>query len=371
MSLRERLLAVLNGGRADATPWFTDLNYWYHSRNQNGILPSEFSGPDGLLALHKNLRVGIYVYPPPLVNTKRDPELFNVTARQRDDLTTEIQIKTPEGVLTQVTKFCPASCSTAVLEYPVKTVSDLKCVRAWYEGATYSPNYEAVLECDMSWGDCGVALPLLPRTPLAALHVEWIGLTNLVEILAENPEELYDTIKVMRRAEDELYRLVCAAPYPFVVIPDNLSAETMYSLWNTFSRDYYVEKIGELHASGKKVACHIDGTLGRLLKSLIETGVDFPEAVTPAPVGDLSLEVIREAVGPETVVWGRVPGAMFAPPFTKEEVLGHVRRVLDVLGKEMRLVLAGAVRFLPMGILSLCGKLESLSRNTGQNADQS
>jgi hypothetical protein len=365
MTLRERVTAVLEGRTPDAVPWFTDMTYWHHGQQVAGTLPAKYEGPDGLLELHRDLGVGVYLFTPPLVRVERDPDLFRRESRPLDEKRTQIVVSSPEGTLTGIAERCEQSASSAVLEWPVKTAGDLRVVRAWYESALYVPNYEAVHECDRAWGDAGFAVPLTPRTPLAALAAEWAGLMNLTYLMAEAPGEFERTLEGMRRCEDVLYRLLAAAPYPVIEIPDNLSSEAMCGLWRRHSRDYYRERIDLFHASGKKIGCHIDGTLGALLGELVDVGVDFPESVVPAPVGDLTPQEIRDAVKPETIIWGGVPAAMFAPPFAQEDVLDFVRDAVRVLGAGGKLVLAGADQVPPNGDIDTVRRIGDLLNELG------
>ncbi len=58
MNMRERLLAVLEGRRPDAMPWFADLTYWYYARQLDWTLPPEYEGDEGFLKLHTDHKVG-------------------------------------------------------------------------------------------------------------------------------------------------------------------------------------------------------------------------------------------------------------------------------------------------------------------------
>ena len=365
MTLRERLAAVLKGEAPDVVPWFTDMTYWHHGQAQAGKLPERYAGGDGLLQLHRDLGVGVYLFTPPLVRIEHDPDLFRWESFPVDERCTRTVVTSPEGTLEGAAKACPDSASHAILEYPLKTADDLRVIRAWYEGMSVAPNYDEVLAWDESLGGDGYGMPLIPRTPLATLAAQWAGLTNLSYIIADAPDQFEETLGVMRRCEDEMFRLYAESPCPALEIGENLSAEAMGGLWRRYSRDYYRERLDLLHARGKKVGCHIDGTLGRLLGELAEVGIDFPESVVPAPVGDLTLGEIRDAVGPETIIWGGVPAAMFAPPFDADWVLDFVREVVDVLGAEGRLVLAGADQVPPNGDVDLVRRIGELLEEIG------
>jgi hypothetical protein len=366
MTLRERLAAVLAGETPDAVPWFTDLTYWHHARTVDGDLPEKYHGADGLLQLHRDLGVGVYLFSPSLITTEYDSDLFQWGSEPIDEEYSRIIVTSPEGNLEGLAKACPTSYSSAIVEHPVKTVDDLRVVRAWYEGMRFTPNYDAVVAWDESLGGDGFAIPLIPRTPLATLAAQWSGVANMSYIAADAPDEFEETLEVMRRCEDELYRLYAESPCPALEIGENLSAEAMGGMWRRYSRDYYRERCRMLHDAGKKVGCHIDGTLGLLLGDLAEAGIDFPESVVPAPVGDLTLEQIRDCVQPKTIIWGCIPSAMFAEPFDADWVLDFARQAVDVLGRDGNLVLAGADQVPPNGDIELVRRIGELMEELGR-----
>jgi hypothetical protein len=363
MTQRERLQAVFDGGYADAVPWYADLTYWQHGQKLSGTLPSEYEGPEGLFKLHRDLGVGVYLFTPSLVKIEHDTDLFYSDSETLDDGIIQTTFHTPEGNLTSLAKTSETSSSTGILEWMVKEPADLKPILAWYEAATYTANYDEVLACDAHWGVYGIGMPLITRTPLAALAATWAGVVNLSYISSDAPDVLGDALKAMQRSEDEMYRLFAEAPVQAVEMGENLSAETITGLWLKYNRDYYLERTALLHDSGKLIGCHIDGTLGRLLGDIVKAGIDFPESVVPKPVGDLTLEEIRETTSPETIIWGCVPGAMFAPPYDRETVLEHVRRTIDVLCPSGALVLASADQVPPNGDIELVRLIgEEISR---------
>ncbi len=55
----------------------------------------------------------------------------------------------------------------------------------------------------------------------------------------------------------------------------------------------------------------MDGTLGGLIADVAEIGFDVIEAVTPAPVGDITLAEAAALVDGRSVIWGGMPGTMF------------------------------------------------------------
>ena len=76
MTMHERMLAVIEGRKPDVVPWCADLTYWQNGQKARGTLPGRYDGADGLLQLHRDLGVGVYLFTPPLVKVERDPDLF-------------------------------------------------------------------------------------------------------------------------------------------------------------------------------------------------------------------------------------------------------------------------------------------------------
>jgi hypothetical protein len=61
MTFRERLLAVFNGERPDALPWFADLSYWRWAHLSLGDLPEAYRDDEGYVKLHRDYHAGIYL----------------------------------------------------------------------------------------------------------------------------------------------------------------------------------------------------------------------------------------------------------------------------------------------------------------------
>ena len=103
-----------------------------------------------------------------------------------------------------------------------------------------------------------------------------------------------------------------AAAGPF---SDNLSSDCTTGFYDDHMAGTHRRRIERLHAAGVKCAVHLDGTVKGLLPKLVRSGFDAIEALTPKPAGDLDIEEIRKLAASDTVIlWGGVPGVMFAPP---------------------------------------------------------
>jgi len=338
-SQRERLLWVFRGKKPDRAPWVADLYYWQSGQEALGTLPERYRGSDGMTRLHEETGAGrIFYIRPGVVQVKRDEALFRYEERWDGTYVKQIW-HTPEGSLTGVRKYAGGGTSLAPIEWPVKEIEDVPAMCAWLESARYSESFDAFYRAEDEWGEQGYPFITTLPTPLAAFLVHWAGVENFTYMAMDHPGEIEKAFRRLREAQDEYFAILANAPGEIIEIGDNLSATVQASYFRRYSLEYYQDRAAQLHATGKKVGVHIDGTLRGLLEQLPEAGLDFGEAVTPAPVGDMGFEEIRRAVGPEFIVIGGIPGPMFAAPFAWPSLRDHVYRAIRVLGHDGRFVL--------------------------------
>ena len=331
-SQRQRLLDLFSGAAPTPVPWVADLTYWQSGREAWGTLPSRYAGPAGLQRLHEDTGAGRTFYVRPVVKATRGPDLFQYRKTAEGDLVRHVW-ETPAGRLEAVYRRIHGG-SEAPIQWPVQVVWDLEVVCAWAEGTSYSPSYEGFRESAEEWGEIGYPFIGTARTPLASLLAEWVGVEGFSYLAVDEPEVFARAFERLRRAQDPCFELQAGSPGLVIGIGDNLTATVQASFFRRFSFEYYQDRAAQMHAAGKKVGVHIDGTLRGLLHQLPQAGLDFAEAVTPAPVGDMGFEEIRDAVGPGFIVIGGMPGAMFAPHPSWPEVREHVHEAVKVLGRE-------------------------------------
>lgn len=355
MNWRERLLTVFSGERPYVMPWFADLNYWRPAQDMEEKLADKWKGDEGLVRLHKDLNVGMFLSAPSVVECYYDDgvEVIEKTEQRRrgketSSSTTKTIFSTPIGDIEEAWQYRKLTHSSAPTEYAVKTVADLKVLAYIGEHQDCESHYDDYLYYCKLWGDQGLPVCIIPRTPLADMFLRWAGILNATYLEADSPNEFAQAIYAMGRGQDKLYQIVAESPAELVEIGENLSSEVFgQRLFRKYAFDYYCQRINQLHEAGKKVGIHIDGTLS-LLPIVAETGLDFVESVTPAPVGDAEIEELR-ALSANMVIWGGLPGAMFAPPFTKDDLAEHVRRILNKYEHEGKFIIGTADQIPPNG----------------------
>lgn len=332
MTLRERLMKVFNGEIPDITPWFADLSYWYDSQKVQGLLPSQYKGEKGYLKLHADNEVGVYLYPPSVWKEENSEKIITTNVRQGHVTTTTIS--TPAGDLKSVSEYLPGSFSTGIKEHFVKTIDDLNIMSYIYRNRKIEPFFDDFIRIDKLWGEYGVPVLLAPICVSAfqSLVSRWSGVEMSIILMSDYPEDFQKILEEIQNSNDKIFDIICDSPAEFVAFPENLSGDiTSPALLKQYALPCWEKRISQLHAADKYVLLHNDGSIKSSLPVLVaETGLDAIEAVTPAPVGDLSLEDIRNITKDRKIVWGCLPGALFSRQYKEEFFIDYVRKIKDI-----------------------------------------
>ncbi len=356
MTMRERLLAPFRGVRPDRPAWVADLSYWYEAAEHAGTLPPEYKGRDGCKRMHADLGVAYYYdYQSRLFDQGFDGvelvERQTATERSR-------QWRTSAGSLSEHWCFLESASCWARDTYAVTSERDLPILRDICGRMRFTPAIAAFQAMDKWIGESGVPLAPAPRSPLPALLTDWCGVERTIYFMADMPEVMRDIMECIDRANDAAFEITAAAPCDLVHFCDNLDSSASTPFFDGFMREYYGRRLRQLHAAGKHAVVHLDGRVRGLLPLLAACGFDGVEAVTPAPVGDVAIEDLREAAAnPRTILWGGIPGAMFCAPWTRAQVCDHAKRLLDCCAGDGRLIVGSADQVPPNGTLEYCAAI--------------
>jgi len=366
MTLRERIETVFHGGTPDAMVWYADLTYWYGAHARIGDLPARWCGPRGIGQIHRDYNVGEYVGG---CNAYRmtHGDGVAITAENNHGRSTTTWT-TPVGTLTAVSEYSPLSFSAGILEHAVKEAEDLRVVRYLMEQRRYTAFPEALAQIEAEYAEYGLPILAVPASPISELNKTWSGVMTLSYLLADAPEEVEATLEAIAASQQQAYRLTAESPCPYVMICENLSAETMGGYFDHYIRDYLTKQVAYLHAHGKKVIIHIDGTLRGVVEKIAGTGIDCIDAMTPKPVGDVGTDEIRALTGDDILILGGLPGAMFAPPFTAADLEQHVRDIIRLHKDSGRFMLGVADQVPPNADIALVRMVSELVDTYGRYA---
>lgn len=335
--------------------WTADLEYWISGREEDASCDPAWRTEEGYLSLCRDLGIfPYYWYDDFWCGKPKYDESVDVRITQEHHARIT-SWNTPAGEISEIFSYMPESSSWAYVKHPVSNLEDLKVLCCLIEHRSMEPiDLGAYQKRLIRWrAEGGIPALALPRSPLAAFFYEWAGVVNGVYLLMDYPETVQKLFALMTRQEDVLLDAICAARPPLVHFADNVSADNMAGYFDTYMREVYEHRVEKLHRAGVCCAVHLDGVIKGIIGKIASTGVDAIEALTPVPGGDVQAEEIRKLCGRDDVVlWGGVPGLLFSPPYTRDDVRRHVRSVLDAW-KDTPFILGAADQVPADGDISL------------------
>jgi hypothetical protein len=358
----QALWSLLKGERPERIVWTADITYWIAGRRQAGTADSAWDTEEGFLRLHREL--GLMPYYQYEKFWAAEPQYGDTVQEHASDEGTKHirRFTTPLGELSEESVFSPLSCSTGITKHFVETEQDLDLLTYIMRNRWLAPANLADWPVRSRLWQKYDGLPCLglPRSPVSAWMVEWAGVQNGSYLLADCPEKCSALFWLMEEQERPILEAVCRLAPPLVHFPDNLTSDCMTRLYDAHLASVHRRRIERLHDAGVKCAVHLDGTVKGLLPKLIASGFDAIEALTPKPGGDLEPEEIRELAGASSVIlWGGVPGVMFAPPYTWAQMESYVRRV-TACWRDRPFILGVADQVPPDGDIEFCSKIAGL-----------
>lgn len=343
--------------------WFGDMTYWHGAHDTIGDLPEAWRGERGIGNLHRDLNIGEYVRGDVACETK---EGGSIDTRVFDDGERKTVVwNTPVGELTERSEYSNTSYSWGITEHFVKTADDLRVVRYIVENREYTPAPWKIEKVIADYGDGGLPHLAIPGSPLTELNKTWIGVMDLAYMMMDHPAEIAKTLQALDESQCRLLDTIKGTSAETVMICENLSGETMGGYFDDYLEDYLTRCVDQMHGYGQKVMIHIDGTLHGALDKIAITGVDCVDAVTPAPVGDASIKELRIMAGPEIILIGGIPGAMFAAPFTAKDMESHVRKIIRTHKESGKFIIGVADQVPPDGDISFVKLISDLVEEYG------
>jgi uroporphyrinogen-III decarboxylase len=169
------------------------------------------------------------------------------------------------------------------------------------------------------------------------------GIEALSYCIADDEDEINNTLEVIGKKHDEAALLALEAGTDCVMIPENLSSESVgKSNFHRYLEPYHKKWTAEIKRQGKISFIHMDGTLKGLLGEVSHAGFRVLEALTPAPVGDVPLEDFLSIVSEDVIVWGGLPGSFFSGFVSDETFDRYVIDTIKLMTRTPRFVLGVA-----------------------------
>ncbi|NOZ21668.1 MAG: hypothetical protein GXP25_11355 [Planctomycetes bacterium] len=351
MNQRDRLVAVFEKKPIDHLPWVPDLGYWIEAEAKRGRLPEKYEGRAGRIHICKDVTACAYygygAYPAQCI-----AEGVKQSSQDKDGVRVE-RWECDGHVLEKHRRWMADSFCYGITKYPVTEVSQLAVVREIFARRQYVPNPNANVPARELGGD-GHPITPMPRSPLPALLADWVGVEGTIFMMVDALDEVEKTLEVIERANDGFFPHLPDIESRICHFCDNLSADTIGGYWDTYCADYYRRRVQQVHDAGKYCVTHLDGATKALIPRLVASGLDGIESLTPQPVGDITMEEMSDLMGDaDTVLWGGLPGAMFAGPFSWNDLKEMIDGLHRLYRGGRRVVVASADLVPPDGDIEL------------------
>ena len=331
MNLRERLMTVYRGGKADRVP--LTIYDW--------ILEAALPGKGNPFEKQGLTLLGVAG----LFKDKHDDTVAidrkeTGSGKDRQVITT---IKTPVGEVTERAGFDPSYDSKWIKEHFIKTVDDYKVMQYFYDHTTPEPEYEKFIAADKKMAERGIILGGIEPTPLVWLMVEIMGTETWCEgvmLHTEQFDALHESLtRVFKR------RLAIAADSPAEVVwyADNITGDIVSpTVFNKYCKPVYDYGCKMLKEAGKLTFAHYDGINKPLKDCIASVDINIIEAFTPPPMCDMTVAEAMEA-WPDKVLSINFPGTLFGE--SKEVVEKYIYEYMEQGGSEGRFVIGSTEEF--------------------------
>lgn len=296
MSIRERVQAFWSGERPDQIPYTIYQNEWRHT-SDDPAWQAMYEDGLGVTWYQRTFDVTHH-------NVSFDTE---TTTRNGFEIVRRIQ-RTPIGEIDALWTDGWHS------KYWLETPEDYRVMAYIAEHTEIAPAYEAYAAFEAELPDWAIAIPVIGRTPLQTILVDFVGLEKSGIHLYEYADEvqmLYDALlNTFRRT----VAIVAEGPGFYISNLENFTAETLGPRrYRQFLMPVYEECFKVLHDAGKIVGSHYDGRTKVCRDEIAAAPIDLIESLTPSPEGDQTLAECR-AVWPDKLFWSNLNVALYELP---------------------------------------------------------
>jgi hypothetical protein len=396
MTIRQRLLAVLQGRKPDRIPLISRVDFWYNGLKYQGKLPQEYQNLS-LAEVHKKTGFGqeewffpcaLRLHGAELVIRHEGQEIYHQTDPEVTNFpslwgmipsdrpgTSEIEITTPMGKLTFKEKLLVESLESGAWRpmtviHPIREEADYKTFEYLLEHSEFVPRYENFLKRDAEIGEGGFLVPMLNRTPFQILLLDGLGEMAMFYALQDTPIQVERLLNLLGEVNCSILKSLANFNVPYIEFCENIDVSMANpGLFKKYILPAYQSYADILHSQDKKLGAHTDGNLKGLVPLLAESGLDVCESFTPAPLTTCTFEEAWQGWSSGPLLWGGIPSCYLEARYSEEEFHERVNEILALVGsKPVVLGIADAV--MPDNMIGrltwLVERVESFQLNASQ-----
>lgn len=322
MNFRERLMTVLQGGRADRIP--VTIYHWLLPDTPAGKrLHAQGLIPIGSRRIFREQHQNITIH---------RTESLHQGAKQ-----TLTRIETPVGVLTERSTPDPTYGSRWIQEHLVKSVEDYRVMKFVFDHTDIEPAFDEYRAANSAMANEGIVLGEILPIPVQWLMVEIMGTPLWSEGVLLNSPEFDELLESLTRCYKRQVEIAADSPAEVIWLGDNVTGTVMSPrLFQKYCKPIYDFACNVLGQAEKISFAHYDGSNRPLRECIAGVALDVIEAFTPPPMGDMTVAEARQA-WPDKVLSLNVPGNLFGQ--SAEEIGRHVSQYVEEGGDKGRFIL--------------------------------
>lgn len=265
---------------------------------------------------------------------KPDSEItINRIRGQKSDEVIQV-FKTPLGKLKQVSAV-GGGLGEHLIEYPIKTIDDLKIMRYILENTELSFSDKNYKKAEQLFSDRATVSTYTLHSPYQKLIIEYMGFSRTILFLKRYKNQIEEFMSFLERWDNRMYKIISNSPLKIINFGENIDANlSPPPYFEKYLIPYYEKRLNQLKNSKKFCHIHIDGSLKDLLPYLSELPFDGYEALTAQPQGDVSLEEIKDAIDNKVLLDG-IPSILFLPEYSNAFLEKYTSKVLKLFSPNL------------------------------------
>ncbi len=346
MTRKELNLAIFER-TTDKVLWQPRLEEWIHKHVINNNMPERFAGMSHF-DIYDELRCSCRYGAHSGLDFWAEPDGVEVVSERRGNKVIETT-KTPVGDITTVHHQIwegDRVTNSRIEDFPCKTPADLKVATYLVDRMQCKSNVEAFKAAAERLGDRGEPTIFTTSSGFTELVKNWAGLLDTFYLLTDYPAAVEAFLEACDRRDDRVIDAALELPCRIYNLGDHATDEfTPPPICKKYMMPRWQRLSERLHAKGRFVHSHWDGHSHTILPFLMDSGLDSVEALTPVPMGNITLEEIKTAVGDKLVVLDLLPAIHFLPSYTTEELLEFTRKVIDMFAPRLILGVSDEISY--------------------------
>jgi len=336
MTRKELNLAIFQGA-TDKVLWQPRLEMWIHENREAGKLPDRFKDLDDF-GIYDALRCSPRYNVSSGLESYREEE-FGRRTEELDEQHVASVLETPWGDLRTVAKRVVVDgkvTNQRIEKFAITTGEDLEVLTRMTETVQFRIDPRVFADSDAEQGDRAASTIICQSDGYTDLIKSWSGLVDASYLLADCPKQMDAYIEACHARDDRWLAEIFKIPCPIYNLGDHTTNEfTPPRILERYCMPRW-QKISKLMTdNGRYVHSHWDGNSRHLLPYLKDSGLHGVEALPVEPMGDMSLEMIKDAVGDDIVVLDMIPVIFFLPNFPVAELMDFTRRVIDLFAPRL------------------------------------